>query len=75
MNIVPWRFKGQKPLGTAAPRVLALELLRDNIHQDTPSAFPHIVSLCTAAPPGEFKCGVEKKPRIVDGEPVEVSHT
>ena len=33
----PW---GLRPLG-----FLALELPRDNIHQYTPSAFPHIVSI------------------------------
>ena len=33
----PW---GLRPLG-----FLALQLPRDNIHQDTPSAFPHIVSM------------------------------
>ena len=34
------KAKNLRPLG-----FLALELPRDNIHQDTPSAFPHIVSI------------------------------
>ena len=44
VNIVG-RFQGQKPLGLRPLGFLALELPRDNIHQDPPSAFPHIVSV------------------------------
>jgi len=38
VNIVPREFQGQKP---AAPRG-PWNFPRDNIHQDTPKAFPHI---------------------------------
>ena len=36
--------KGQKSTGSAVPQVFGLGLPRDNIHQDTYLAFPHIVS-------------------------------
>ena len=36
--------KAKNPRACGPPWVLASELLRDNIHQDTPLAFPHIVS-------------------------------
>ena len=43
VNIVPREFQVQKPEGPQAPRFfLPWNLPRDNIHQDTPKAFPHI---------------------------------
>ena len=37
--------KAKNPWGLRSLGFLAMELPRDNIHQYTPSAFPHIVSL------------------------------
>ena len=46
VNIVPREVPRQKKTrGLRHLGFLALELPRDNIHQDTPSAFPNIVSM------------------------------
>ena len=37
--------KAKNPQGLQPLGFLALELPRENIHQDTPSPFPHIVSI------------------------------